>query len=551
MKDINARLRLISGLILLFYVFTHLLNHSIGIFGLETLERARLLFIGFWRNPFINWILIFSLLVHLVLVLRKLFFKKTYKGLKTGEWWQIVLGLFIPLILATHYYATKISSTYFQIADNYSYVILSSHPEDFFSLFLMLLIVWIHGMLGLHYYLYQKGWYARVRRGFDTITVALPILAFWGIVSAIKEISSLKQDLVWMSNIEEVSNPNHIDVYEHVMSFMIPFNLSYLVFLTGFFTARFGFLKFKSRKQAIRIRYLNGNAVTIMKGTSLLEASLQGNIPHAHVCGGRGRCSTCRVQVINGLNFLPPPSPDEKSLLDRIGTAHNVRLACQTRPFTDCTIHPILMPNATVFEATRSRKLAHGSDLEIAILFADLRGFTSFSEDKLPYDVVFVLNQYFQFMGGVIEANNGHIDKFIGDGIMALFGINDGIKSGCTNAVRAAKEMFHQLEKLNTELKYELKQPLKMGVGIHNGHVIVGEMGYKNHVSMTAVGSPVNIAARLEAATKEYGCQMIVSSDVLENTPFDFSNYPSFEINIRGRNTPLKIYKVDNVAEMV
>jgi adenylate cyclase len=262
------------------------------------------------------------------------------------------------------------------------------------------------------------------------------------------------------------------------------------------------------------------------------------------VCGGRGRCSTCRVRVGAGRAGLPPPSEAEARVLARVGAAPGTRLACQTRPLADVEVTPLLPSAAGPREAAAAARHRQGEEREVAILFADLRGFTALAEDKLPYDVVFVLNRYFAAMGTAVEDSGGRIDKFIGDGVMALFGVEDGIEAGCRGALGAARRMTERLGELNRALANDLERPLRIGIGIHSGPVIVGEMGYGRATSMTAIGDPVNTASRLEALTKEFDAELVLSEPVAERAGFDLSSYPRHEIELRGRAGRLAVFVV-------
>ena len=164
--------------------------------------------------------------------------------------------------------------------------------------------------------------------------------------------------------------------------------------------------------------------------------------------------------------------------------------------------------------ARRENEYTVGKDVNMVVLFADLRGFTSFAEEKFPYDVVFMLNSYFSSMGKVIEDNGGRIDKFIGDGIMALFGFNVDMKKACVQALSAAKQMAVQLIEINKQLVNALSDPLEIGIGIHVGEVILGEFGYKDSSKLTVIGDTVNTASRLESLNKKAKSQLIFSKDV-------------------------------------
>ncbi len=148
------------------------------------------------------------------------------------------------------------------------------------------------------------------------------------------------------------------------------------------------------------------------------------------------------------------------------------------------------------------------------MLFADLRGFTSMAERRLPYDVVFLLNQYFRLTGEAVVAAGGHVDKFIGDGVMAVFGLRGRPELASAQALDAARRMARALEIFNAQHHAELKTPFRIGIGIHFGPAIVGEMGFPPALSLTAIGDTVNTASRLESATKEENVQLLISETV-------------------------------------
>jgi adenylate cyclase len=232
---------------------------------------------------------------------------------------------------------------------------------------------------------------------------------------------------------------------------------------------------------------------------------------------------------------LPPPALDETKVLQRVAAGPDVRLACQLRPLYDCVVTPLLPPTATASDGYGRPNYLQGMEKEIAILFADIRSFTQLSEQKLPYDVVFLLNRYFAEMGHAVEEAGGRIDKFIGDGIMALFGLDRDVESGCREALAAARAMAQRLVDLNRAFAADLPEPLRIGIGIHIGPAIVGEMGYGRAVSVTAVGDAVNTASRLEGLTKTYNAQLVVSEDMLIRAGYLLPDAPRHEIEIRGR----------------
>jgi adenylate cyclase len=188
--------------------------------------------------------------------------------------------------------------------------------------------------------------------------------------------------------------------------------------------------------------------------------------------------------------------------------------------------------------------------MEIAVLFADIRGFTQLSEHRLPYDVVFLLNRYFRAMGEAITNAGGRVDKFIGDGVMALFGLDGTPESACRQAIAAAIGMARNLEQLNQSLHHDLQQPLRIGIGIHVGPTIVGEMGFAGAQSLTAIGDTVNTASRLETATKEFSCQLLVSKRVAELAGIRLDAVTPHDLPLRGRSETVEVYAIDNAMDL-
>jgi adenylate cyclase len=270
------------------------------------------------------------------------------------------------------------------------------------------------------------------------------------------------------------------------------------------------------------------------------------------VCGGRGRCSTCRVRVGGPDRAkLPPPSPEEQKVLARVGAPDNVRLACQLRPPPGrYRITPLLPATSGPVEAYRRQPQAHGGERYVAILFADIRGFTSISEGRLPYDVVFLLNRYFRATGQAVQAAGGRLDKFIGDGVMAIFGLDREPEIACRQALDAAHRMSMALEDLNEALSGDLDQPLRIGIGLHAGPAIVGEMGYDRAASLTAIGDTVNTASRLESLTKDFKVELVVSQELIDRAGVDLSAAPMHEVDIRGRQGKLAVRAIVSARDL-
>ena len=161
-----------------------------------------------------------------------------------------------------------------------------------------------------------------------------------------------------------------------------------------------------------------------------------------------------------------------------------------------------------------------------------------------------IRDRYYAVCGEIIEANGGRLDKFIGDGIMAIFDSTNDINQNCFNAVEAASKISQSMAELNAELKSDFDEEMRFGMGIHAGETIVGMMGYGKTVSETAVGDNVNVAARLEELTKSYKCQLVISKTVAEKAKIDIKQFTNDLVKIRGRSEKLEILYLENASTL-
>ena len=187
---------------------------------------------------------------------------------------------------------------------------------------------------------------------------------------------------------------------------------------------------------------------------SLLEISRAAGIPHISACGGNARCSTCRVMILEGLENVAPRNKTEAKLADRKGFDAQIRLACQTHITGPVRLRRLVIDEEDRKIAQSSGRKATGKDRKLAILFSDIRRFTSFAESHLAYDVIHILGCYFRKIGGPVLECGGYIDKYMGDGIMAIFGLESRDPAqACRDAVRAGLGMLKELDELNVYLR--------------------------------------------------------------------------------------------------
>jgi class 3 adenylate cyclase/hemoglobin-like flavoprotein len=283
---------------------------------------------------------------------------------------------------------------------------------------------------------------------------------------------------------------------------------------------------------------------------TILRISQSHRVPHMSECGGHARCTTCRVRVLDGLANLSPRTDAERAIAEERGWDAFTRLACQTRVFGDVIVERIIRSAA---DAARMRveesNLQRGRELSLAIMFCDLRGFTPLTERHLPYDVVHLLNRYFEAVGEPILNNNGYIDMYIGDALVAHYGLDGASPSRtCLDAVRSALLMQQGLADLNRRVLTEFGISLAMGIGVHFGTAIVGPIGHSSKLQLTAIGDSVNVASRIESATKDLGAPVLVSDDFLEHVRHLVKSPRAFDVELKGKSGQTRLHEVTGLV---
>ncbi|HEX2633929.1 MAG TPA: adenylate/guanylate cyclase domain-containing protein, partial [Bradyrhizobium sp.] len=333
------------------------------------------------------------------------------------------------------------------------------------------------------------------------------------------------------------------EVLENVVNYFLIFYLG----LIGLVLVGRGARAMAERRGGmINLSYGNGRTVRVPKGLSVLEASLRNNVPHASICGGRARCSTCRIRVIGDTSSLPPPSQREAFVLNRVGaTDPSIRLACQLRPETDLSFFQLFMPHMST-TARGSQPHRIGQERYLVSMFIDMRGSTKLAEIQLPFDTVFIVNRFLGAVSQAVIACGGQPNQFVGDGQLALFGLSSGPQTACRQALRAAAMIADNVDELNRLLSHDLREPIRFGIGIHGGEVIIGDIGYRDHIVFTALGDAVNVAARLQDMTKSLGCEAIISEEVQATAGLAVGALPQQQVSIRGRLEPITVGAVES-----
>ena len=551
MSPVSVRqIRLAAAFVLLTYLVLHFSNHALGLISLAAMEAGRWWFLALWRTVPGTLALYGAIVVHGVLALWLLYQRRTLR-MPAWEATQYGLGLLLPALLSFHVTGTRIAWWQAGTDDRYARLLLAYWvlaPERGAWQAVALAAAWTHACIGVHYWLRFRPWYPRVAAWLLAVALLLPAAALAGFVAGGREVMALARTPGWTDTLMRETRPPGPAAAAALARVRLGFVDAYLAALVGVILAR-GARAVWQRRRSVRITYPGPRVVSVPLGFTVLDASRVAGIPHASVCGGRGRCSTCRVHVTRGLEGLPPASDAEQRVLARVGAAPDVRLACQTRPLRDLAVVPLLAPSIGADDALTA-DVRQGRESEIAVLFADLRGFTRMAENKLPYDVVFVLNRYFEAVGTAITGAGGVTNQFTGDGVMALFGIDDGAAAGSRQALEAARAMVEGVTALGAELAGDLPLPLRIGIGVHAGPAVVGQMGWGQSFYLTAVGDTVHVAARLEQATKDYGAELVVSEEVARYAGVDLSVFPRHDLAVRNRAGRVSVRVVTRVAAL-
>jgi adenylate cyclase len=546
------RLRLTTGLILFAYVGCHLTNHALGNISLDWMERGLVLHKWIWQSVPGTLALYGALTTHLSLGIWALYERRHY-GWTAADAAQLVLGLAIPLLLAHHLVVTRIDFSVYGTEKGYVQELYSFWVASHFwgtVQVLLVIVAWIHGCLGVYFWLRIKPNFPAWAPPLLAVAVLLPILALLGFLQGGRAILALMNDAAW-----RVANlaADHTGTAAENAHLETCFSWILLIFAAAvaLALAARALRMFRERtRRFIRLHYPDGRIARVPHGFSVLEGSLSAGIPHACICGGRARCSTCRVRVVGDHHKLPPPSEVERAVLARVKAEPSVRLACQLRPTGDISIVP-LVPARVSRQELRRRTLARGGQERfIVVLVADMRGSTQFALRHLPFDVVLTLGSFVDALGRGIAEAGGHPNQFIGDGLLGMFGVDCDPGEACRRALRAAVRIADNVAELNGIMAAEWGEPVRFGIGIHGGEAIVGEIGYRDNMVFTALGDPANVASRLQDQCKEFKCEVVVSEDVCRISRLPLQDLPRHTIALRGRTDPISACAVARAVDL-
>lgn len=198
-----------------------------------------------------------------------------------------------------------------------------------------------------------------------------------------------------------------------------------------------------------------------------------------------------------------------------------------------------------LLEKKSDKDLMVGEKRKIVVLFSDIRNFSTISENNSPEAVVKFLNSYFDIQVAIIKKYGGNIDKFIGDAIFAIFGAPISYEDNANRAMMAAMDMTKTLKLLNIEGLNIEGESIDIGIGLHEGDAIIGNIGASTNFDYTAIGDTVNIAARLESLTKFYKKRILLSQEIVDNIS-DIYNFREIDyVKVKGKDIPTKLFSIE------
>ncbi|HET6234968.1 MAG TPA: adenylate/guanylate cyclase domain-containing protein [Acetobacteraceae bacterium] len=530
--------RLCSGLVLFTYVTLHLSNHALGNVSLDWMERGLLVQKFVWQGVIGTAALYCALAVHFVLGLWALYARRRLYW-TLPELAQLLLGLSVPPLLANHLAVTRIAFTTFDLNKGYAQELYSFWITSPFLggvQLTLLLVAWTHGCLGLHFWLRLKSWYGSAKSWLLVAAVLLPVLAVFGYFQAGREVMALARDPVWRAAATRSSIVGTAPQNTMLADLRDGFLLFDGIALGVIVLARIMRGLHDRRGGRICVAYPDGSRSVVPLGFSVLEASRLVGIALASPCNGRGRCSLCRVRVLANAP-LPAAKEPEQRILDRLGLdAAAVRLACQLYPTSDVAVIPLIPPEAATAFLHRWQEGHAPEERFLVHMFIDMRDSTRLASTRLPHDSVFILGRFVAGVSAAVLEVGGQPNQFLGDGILAIFGLKVDATTACAQAIAALAVVARNVDQLRTLLREGLDARLMIGIGMQCGTTLVGEIGFRDHVTFTGLGDPPNVASRLQELSKEIGCEAVVTEDVLRIAGISGEALPFHSARLRGRD---------------
>lgn len=347
-------LRLGSGLILFTYITAHLANHALGLVSVDIAEQGLRAVVTIWHSLAGTALLYSAAAIHLTLAMLAVYERRTLR-MPATEGLRIALGFGMPLLLIGHFVTARIGFELYGLHADYHRIVWALWASGSEGRQLALLAPgWLHGCLGVNFAFGRRPLYHRLRPVLFVLALLLPLLASLGFLAMGRELGALGANRAWLEAHVSAMNADQQIALTRIREGMLA---AYFGAIGLVFTARaFRALLERKAHALVTISYPH-RTVQVPRGWTILEVSRNFGIPHRSECGGRARCSTCRVRVIDGADRCLPPGQDELQTLERIHASPDVRLACQLRVEADIAVVPLLDPGSDIRRTRGTLKL--------------------------------------------------------------------------------------------------------------------------------------------------------------------------------------------------
>jgi adenylate cyclase len=511
MMSLRSRrdLRLASGLVLFAYLTVHLACHALGLVSLEIAESALRATVLLWHSFAGTLLLLCAAAVHVALALLAVYERRTLR-MAPLQALRIVLGLTMPIVLIGHYVATRYAYDRFGLPADYERVVGNLWEQRTQARQLALLAPgWLHGCLGLYFAFGRRRAWQRLRFPLFAAALLLPVLAALGFLT-------MGRELARESSVPRARESATLEQARTLADTRQDALSAWLVLIALVVAARtVRSANEQRRKAVVRIAYPARTAV-VPRGWTVLEASRSFAIPHESLCGGRARCTTCRVRVIDGIGHCPPPGMDEQRALDRIHAEPAIRLACQLRPTGDISVQPLLAVSNPSWRAEPPRRSTVDRDVAVLLCSFRLRSAAADAADA-AHDAIYSIDRFHRAVGAAIAARGGVPCGQRGDTWTALFGIDGRAPTlACSQALDAARTIEGDVLKLTARLSRELGLDADFSLALHVGRIVVGTLGDDEQRSLTAIGPAVRGAESLDSEAKRHGWRFVLSQSAAD-----------------------------------
>jgi len=520
-------IRLASGLALFAYVTSHLVNHALGLISIDVAERGLALGVLIWQSVPGTVLLYGAAATHLTLAFVAIYRRRTLR-MPPADLLRILLGLGIPLLLIGHAVATRLAHELYDYAPEYHRVVWMLWTSNGEGRQLALLVPgWLHGCLGLHFAFCRHWLYQRLRFVLFAGALLLPVLSGLGFLSMGKELAASPSFRAAVDATPAAAPADGLAL-ARLRDGALALYFSAIALIFAVREIR-GLIE-RQRNLLVTIEYPD-RVVRVPRGWTVLEASRSYHIPHMSMCGGRARCSTCRVRVVSGEVHCPAPEADEAHTLARIGDPASVRLACQLRPRGDIAVVPLLVAAPAALLPVSAR---NSVERDIVVMLVDWCGRTAFAKRHLPQDVLYFTQLFAETVVTAVCAKVEAHCEISGDEVVVLFGLNDDFARACRSALEAAASVERALDAFGIRHEREFGDTARFTVVIHAGHAAVGDIGFQNAHRLEAVGAATDTANRLRARAVELGSKFIVSSAVIGGAAAKISSDSTQRIELVG-----------------